>query len=322
MAYASAAAPPAAHRSRRACRSLPAALLLLLAASGAPASPLADQHFPLQPGSTWAYRGLLRTELGGRGVAEARVEVTKAVTARRELGPDSALVWLDQSLRLLRGDARSKGLADDIASLSSPYLYFLDGDKVYDIASGDLYDRIRDPRTAPAVTIGQLREAAAISGPDLVFPLHPGQRFGEAESLQRGDDSYQWIVKRAEPQKIAGKVYRDAYSLRFHTLPDVTELHFVPGIGVTREKYVHIGTVIEWDLRLVRFHLVRPGGKPPAALTTPALQHLLHHRNVGDTRDGAHTPRQAFCGELQHSLEATDSTDPSTARPPQAAPSG
>jgi len=91
------------------------------------------------------------------------------------------------------------------------------------------------------------------------WPLKKGLKFGDAESLRRGDDMYCWIVTEQQRKKlgiIKGLAARQAevFLLRYATNPDDTEMEVSPGIGVLSYQYHHHGTIANTSLTLVEFH--------------------------------------------------------------------
>lgn len=104
-----------------------------------------------------------------------------------------------------------------------------------------------------------------LSEDNLLFrwPLKKGMKFGDAESLQREDDEYCWVVIEELKKNLGdgkGLESRPAqtYVLRYATNPDDTEIELSPGIGILSYEYHHHGTVADTSLSLVEFH---PGGK-------------------------------------------------------------
>jgi hypothetical protein len=91
----------------------------------------------------------------------------------------------------------------------------------------------------------------------LDMPLIAGKKWGQESG--RNDDMYCWIVESEEMHVLAVEGVDRAHPLRvisvaYRTLPDGTEMDIVPGVGITGYSYVHHGTVMSVQLRLVAFH--------------------------------------------------------------------
>ena len=96
---------------------------------------------------------------------------------------------------------------------------------------------------------------------DLLMQLPPkkGMKFCDEESKGRTDDLYCWVVaserevslnnvKGLEPGK------RITFLLQYVTLPDDTELEFVPGVGFISYQYHHHGTLADTEMSLTEYH--------------------------------------------------------------------
>lgn len=93
----------------------------------------------------------------------------------------------------------------------------------------------------------------------LDFPLTLGKKFGPQSNVERGDNMYCWFVEdsvNTDIENIKGLPVRkgmDKYILSYKTLPEGIEFDFVPGIGITRFRFKHMGTVSESDVRLIEY---------------------------------------------------------------------
>jgi len=111
-----------------------------------------------------------------------------------------------------------------------------------------------------------------LSEENLLFrwPLKKGLKFGDAESLQREDGEYCWVVIDREKKNLSeikglAPQTAEVFLLRYATNPDDTEYELSPGIGILSYQYHHHGTVADTSLTLVEFHLAQkspatPGG--------------------------------------------------------------
>jgi len=93
----------------------------------------------------------------------------------------------------------------------------------------------------------------------LDFPLTVGKKFGPQSSVEREDNMYCWFVEdsvNTDIENIKGLPVRKGivkYILAYKTLPEGIEYDFVPGIGITRFRFKHMGTVSECDVRLIEY---------------------------------------------------------------------
>jgi len=60
---------------------------------------------------------------------------------------------------------------------------------------------------------------------------------------------------------VGGKRHAPVYRLSYRSLPDDTQVDFVPGLGIVRDRYLHHGSALAWDLSLVRLPS-GPAGPP------------------------------------------------------------
>jgi len=93
------------------------------------------------------------------------------------------------------------------------------------------------------------------------WPLKKGQKFCDAESKQRPDDRYCWVIA-THSQKNLGAVkgiraqLRDVFLLQNVTNPDDTQMELSPGIGFVSYQYHHHGSIADTRMSLVEFHPV------------------------------------------------------------------
>ena len=90
----------------------------------------------------------------------------------------------------------------------------------------------------------------------LEVPLTRGALFGDPAQTPRA--WYCWEVADEQPVHLPARVSRRAglheFTLKLRTTPDFTEFGFVPGVGISRFRYAHHGTVANCEARLVEFH--------------------------------------------------------------------
>lgn len=200
----------------------------------------------MNEGAYWVYKGQVKwTEPNSSEIREDtitwRMEIVETIesngiTAARVKGHPADLRWYEENRQ--PGD----------------YLIVRKGE--------NLYYLITEPRVEQV--LGLLKDSTLM--PDgwlykselfLDLPLSLNKAFGGCK------DSYHWQVIEVdsiEPGVIRGLplVSETRYRLALATLPDHTIVDFVPGIGITRYRYAHHGTVSEIDVKLVDF---RTGSK-------------------------------------------------------------
>lgn len=91
-------------------------------------------------------------------------------------------------------------------------------------------------------------------------PLIHGKKFCDAISITRPDNMYCWNVGEGKPFEAKGVEGIDPskafweYPVVNPTMPDVSIMYFVPGLGISRYVYRHHGTVSEFDVQLIEYH--------------------------------------------------------------------
>ena len=225
----------------------------------------ARDYFPLTKGNSWTYQGTVREAYEEGKPVACTVEVTRTIADVWKLGDGAYLAPLDATVRIV-GACPDAKVADEIRHAFQPadlLLYFVDGPKVYEVWS-DVATRRTGHKDMHAVTLAELRAYAKELVPDFVFPLRVGLRYNEGQEPVREDYFYQWVVSRGKPVRIGQQLHREVYTLRYRSLPDEQEVDFIPGVGIAREKSVHHGPTDEWELRLVRYHLLTPPQPSPS----------------------------------------------------------
>lgn len=216
-------------------------------------------YFPLAPGNYWIYRGTSRVGPGGgRPPIECELDVRVLVTGVRHLEDGVAVALLRRTSTPLR----TGGQTEPFEPPSEVFAYFLDREKVYEI-QGDAVGLLIGDGEREGMPLDEIRKLVADTTPAFVFPLRDGQRFSGPCGELRTDGDYQWMVTKGEPVTLLGRRYEDVYVLRYGSLPGTIEIGFIPGLGVVRDQYAHHGTIIEWDLRLVSYHLEGPAPARP-----------------------------------------------------------
>jgi hypothetical protein len=94
----------------------------------------------------------------------------------------------------------------------------------------------------------------------LDIPLVYGEKFCDAVDITRPDNMYCWNVGEAEPFDTPNLKGVDPskplweYVIVNQTMPDVSVVYFVPGVGISRYMYHHNGTTSDVDVKLVEYH--------------------------------------------------------------------
>ncbi|GAK57792.1 hypothetical protein U27_04759 [Candidatus Vecturithrix granuli] len=200
-----------------------------------------ENDFPLAPGTYWVYEGLVKWQVES-GVKERQMTWKMEVIKKVERGEFTGY--------LMKGHPIDLVFYED-GRISSDYAIIRNGEKFYE-TDVETFQRLKDLQD-------KLENLVSDAELTLDLPLMPGKKFGEAEMLDREDDSYCWMVKEARPfsRQINGVALSDTlteYLLTFATLPEDVVVHFTPGIGITRFEYVHHGTISEVDVSLIEYH--------------------------------------------------------------------
>jgi hypothetical protein len=111
-----------------------------------------------------------------------------------------------------------------------------------------------------------------LSEDNLLFrwPLKKGMKFGDAESVQRTDDRYCWVVATQQRKVLKGikgvpPKQLEVFLLQYVTSPEDTQMELSQGIGIVSYQYHHHGTVANTSLTLVEFHPAPQTPAPPGA---------------------------------------------------------
>jgi len=208
----------------------------------------ARQSFPLSPGTYWIYHGLVRAWVEGSSVGKVtdvtwkmsvvRVVERDGIAAAIVSGFPSDLDW-------------SEGRAEPQISIllaTQDGKFYLKGE--FDTRS--VLDQIDNPKYP-------LQELVDVDDWFLQLPLAEGKKFCDDEGMQRADELYCWVTQAPHPAALGGvkgvvSAQRPAYEIDYATLPDDTEIEFVPGVGITSYQYHHHGTTADTELHLVEFH--------------------------------------------------------------------
>lgn len=207
-----------------------------------------QQGFPLQPGTEWVYRGLVRSSEEGSTVGKV-TGVTWKMSVVRTVEREGVLAAIVSGFP---GDLDwSDGHAEAQLSLvlrTEDAKFYLKSEWITQSA----LDQLDNPKYP-------LREL--IDPDDWIFqlPLAAGKRFCDEPAMKREDGEYCWVTGSPHPvdlRAVKGLApgTRTAYEMAYATNPDDEEFEFVDGVGITSYQYHHHGTIAETEVHLVEFH--------------------------------------------------------------------
>ena len=208
--------------------------------------------FPLQPGTYWIYRGLVKWQEGG-GAAEETVTWTMEVVRSMDVGRyEVAFLEGHPNDLMWYRPGKPRGA----------HLLVRDDNKYY------LARQQVDAGSEPDIPFVE----SQISFTNLVLslPLQEGANFGSDPAFKRDDAMYAWSVQEQKQVQlgsvkgISPEKRFEEYALAYRTLPDHQFVGFAPGVGFTSFVYGHHGTLSEVDMKLVEFH--------PGQQATPPLK--------------------------------------------------
>jgi hypothetical protein len=210
----------------------------------------AGKEFPLAVGNHWVYEGICKLSGNGQVYEFKRVEVTDKLTVG------------DWSLFVLKGHPMDALGIEDLESTKGGKVvdvpgslngYLINQNMIFDILSGDI-----EACKAAMVSKDPDTELNGLATDEVFdFPLIVGKSFNRAVEPEREDHYYEWYVMDEAPStkwQVEGKPGEE-YHLGFYTGPDHTDVWMVPGVGITRYKYHHNGTVIDVDVTLKEYKL-------------------------------------------------------------------
>jgi len=206
-------------------------------------------YFPLKVGNSWTYVGTARNAVQGREAEECKVRVQMRVIDAIA-GPKAILFLMqghpsDAAWALKQGDSARTELSLE----PSHYGYLVVANKVFRVAQPALDGAIA------AIRDGEVMPDTALSNCEMEFefPLFRGQAYGQLSQLARRDMMYAWHVLDSTLYHCPeGERVRECphYTLVYNTLPDHSQVDFVPYLGITSYSYSHHGTPAQVDVWL------------------------------------------------------------------------
>jgi hypothetical protein len=204
--------------------------------------------FPLVPGSYWIYEGMTQWMSPNSGqVNQTPITWKMEVVDTLERGP--------LKIAILKGYpadvawySEGKERGDHLIIEVSPGKFYL----VSEERARLVLQRLTDEAD---VLVNLLEDLELL----LDLPLIPGKVFGPSAQITRLDGGYRWNVETSEQvglevQGISSRDSHTQYHLTFRTAPDMMNIYFVPGIGITRYQYQHNGAIAETDLKLIEYY--------------------------------------------------------------------
>lgn len=218
----------------------------------------ATDYFPLQAGNTWEYVGTARNDTVQKTVIEKKIRVLMRVVDVTQGGSATLFTMKGHPSDAAWALESHDSSKDTVEVPASIYGYLIVANKVLRIPE----ERLGEVKKA--VEAGGFLKQELVSQDDLEFefPLFRGQVFGNPHQMTRGDRCYAWQVTDSTLYHTSGKetiVEVPRYKLVYLTLPDYTEVSFVPYLGVVSFSYSHHGTTAQVDIDLQDYnvHIVR-----------------------------------------------------------------
>jgi hypothetical protein len=227
-------------------------LAIFLLCSGLLASARVDedvrQSFPLSPGTSWVYRGFVRSWEEGSTVGKVTA-VTWTMSVIRRVERDGV------SAAVVKGFPTDLDWSDGHAEPQLSILVETRDAKFYlhsEWETQSVLDQIDNPKYP-------LQDLARIDHWFMQLPLATGKRFCDDTGMQRPDGRYCRLTGASHPAELSHvkgltPVPRAAYEVEYDTNPDDQEFEFVDGVGITKYGYHHHGTTADTELRLIEFY--------------------------------------------------------------------
>jgi hypothetical protein len=210
-------------------------------------------YFPLKVGNRWEYFGVALNDTG-KNVIEKKIKVVMAVTEVTQ-GGNAVLFTMKGHPSDAAWALESRDASTDIVEVpASTYGYLLAANKIFRIPE----ERLAEVRKS--IKEGGFLKPELVSQEDLEFefPLFGGQAFGSPHQITRADHKYAWQVR--DSVRYIGLGNEDGtkssqYKLVYTTLPDYTEVAFVPYLGIVSFSYHHHGTEAQVDIALQDYRM-------------------------------------------------------------------
>lgn len=239
---------------KRTMITLSAALVLLTSCSSPDAQPVAQptelniatDYFPLAEGAYWVYEGTVMWTVETQVMEKTtrwRMEVVEVIEAVHNNGVTVYVM---------------KGHPGDLAwyeegKQRSDYVIVRSGQSRYYYAKTEILPRLRDAND-------DLYDLVQENNLFLDIPLLSKKKFCEAEYIALYNGGYCWVVSEGKQVKLESVQGLDTssalteYTICQGTQPDDICIGFIPGVGISRYRYNHHGTISQVDVALIEYH--------------------------------------------------------------------
>jgi len=223
-------------------------------------APQSDLFFPLTPGTWWLYRGTVRG-------TDSETNKPAAAPASIKMQVERVIQKPEFTIAIISGFPADVGWSNGQVDPKPSLLIETRNHEVFLDELPPDFDYAKLEKDARSLD-------KFLSPENLLFrwPLKKGMKFGDAESVQRPDDRYCWVVatqRREILKAIKGVPPKplEVFLLQYVTNPEDTQMELSPGIGIISYQYHHHGSIADTSLALVEFHPAQPpaassGAKP------------------------------------------------------------
>jgi len=209
-------------------------------------TPIKADYFPLTVGTYWIYEGTVEWTVGTEVKEDTvrwKMEVVDIVDAVHNNGVVAYV---------MKGHPRNLAWYEK-GKPRSDYLIIRSGETRYYYTSIEVLTRLVDEDD-------DLYDLVSEENLFLDMPLVTDEKFCAAEHITRYNGGYCWIVGEAKVldtkdiKGLEGLGELSEYSVWQGTQSDDSALGFVPGVGISRYRYRHHGTVSTAEVWLVEYH--------------------------------------------------------------------
>jgi len=206
-------------------------------------------YFPLKKGNSWTYIGKARSAVEGGDTIERKVCVEMCVVDE-VAGAKATLFVMEGHPSDALWALKKNTVIQEVSPVEpSIYGFLVVANKIFRIPEKNL------SAITAVLHKGGLMPDSLLSSSDMnfEFPLFRGQVYGSASQLARDDIKYKWLVNDSTlyHHPDSGRMREcPRYTLVYNTVPDFTEIGFIPYHGITSYSYRHHGTTAEVDVYL------------------------------------------------------------------------
>jgi hypothetical protein len=204
-----------------------------------------QEYYPLQQGASWTYIITEESQdMSDYKITKESHTVEESVVKRINNGDFE--IALMQNCRLPNENDMSKKCGNSIIVWKNGKFYSID-------LLEDLNKLTHDK--------AYLSSKINLNNLFLVTPLKDKMEFGRnPDDPDRNDNMYEWFVEEEGKRRIdnidgiSPKELYTIYTISYNTLPDSQVIEYAPYIGIISSSYVHHGTVMNSDTKLIKFH--------------------------------------------------------------------